>query len=157
MDVVTRTTAKRMTGIGLVLAMACTGAVLAGRAGAEGERFDEDVVVTLEGVIVDAERPTATFESEGKRYTVHLGPVRFWNRQGWSLADGDRITLTAQIETNDGVAHLYPHRIVRGEDSYVLADDSGAPVWSRPGKRGGGKRNRRGGGGCCGGCGNRGV
>jgi len=157
--------AMRWTGFGLVLALACTGAVLAGRAGPQGERRDADVLVTLEGKIVDAARPTATFEAGGKSYSVHLGPVRYWSEKGWSLADGDRVTVTGQLETKDGAAHLYPHRIVRRDETLVLADENGVPLWSRAGTPRGngsgnraGKRNRRGGcGGGCGGCGNRGV
>ena len=143
----------------MLLGLSMTGLVLAQRAQAPGERWDEDDVVTLEGTVTKVQRPFATFEAGGKAYSVHLGPIGYWERQGYSLDSGDRITITGQVSTEGKANHLYPHSMIRKGETYLFADSDGVPAWSRGGRgrwggAGGGWHHgwRHGGHGCCGDC-----
>jgi hypothetical protein len=142
----------------VVLALGAASLVIAqGRSQGRGEAWDEDEVVTLDGVLTEVERPYATLESDEVSYIVHLGPPWYWDKAGYEVKDGDEVSINGQLSRDGDEIHLYPHTIVRGDETLKLADESGVPVWSGRGSsedpppppaagRG------RGRGGCCGGC-----
>lgn len=136
-------------GVALALALMTAGAgvALAQRTGPQGERWDEDEVVTLEGKVKEVERPFATFEADGKTYTVHLGPSWFWQERGYTLTRGDQVTITGEVSVEGKASHLYLTSLVRGDTTYRFADDDGVPLWSGGRGRGRGWGSRGGPGG----------
>jgi len=128
----------------VVLAIGAASLVIAqGRAQGQGEAWDTDEVVTVEGVFVEVERPYATLKSDETSYVVHLGPPWYWDKTGYEVRTGDQVSVNGQLSRDGDEIHLYPHTIVRGDETIKLADENGVPVWIGRGK---------GRGGCCGGC-----
>ncbi len=114
------------------------------------ERWDKDEVVTLKGEITKVLLPLATFKSEGKEYTVHLGPTWYWRENDYKLEAG-AVEIRGEIETEEGELHLYPYGITQGKNSITLAGEDGAPRWSKAYTRMGGMHHGSGGGKCGGG------
>ena len=149
---------KRWFSIMLVaLAIGAVSLVIAqGRSQGQGEAWDTDEVVTLDGVLTEVERPYATLKSGDVSYVVHLGPPWYWDKTGYEVNAGDQVSINGQISRDGDEIHLYPHTIVSGDKTLRLADENGVPAWSG---RGGsqdpppppaaGQGNGRG---CCGGC-----
>ena len=149
---------KRSFSILLVtLALGAATLVIAqGRAQGQNEAWDQDEVVTLDGVLSEVERPYATLKSGDVSYTVHLGPPWYWDKTGYEVHAGDEVTINGQISREGDEIHLYPHTIERAGETLRLADENGVPAWSGRGRasentpspaagRGAGR-------GCCGGC-----
>jgi hypothetical protein len=142
----------------VALAIGAASLVIAqGRAQGQGEAWDTDEVVTVEGVFVEVERPYATLKSDETFYVVHLGPPWYWDKTGYEVKTGDQVSVNGQLSRDGDEIHLYPHTIIRGDETIKLADENGVPVWSGRGSsedpppppaagRGKGR------GGCCGGC-----
>jgi len=124
------------SAVPIVLILLMAAPALAQRAGAAGERRDTDETVVLSGTLVEVQPPTATFESEGTRYIVHLGPTWFWNERGYEIAAGQTVTLHGQVAHEPDGEHLYLHALERGDQAYQFADADGAPLWSRAGRAG---------------------
>ena len=150
---------KRSIAIMLVLvAIGAVSLVIAqGRAQGQGEAWDTDEVVTLDGVLTEVERPYATLKSDDLSYVVHLGPPWYWDKAGYEVKSGDEVSINGQLSRDGDEIHLYPHTIVRGGETFKLANENGVPVWSGrgtsddsppPPAAGPGKGR----GGCCGGC-----
>jgi hypothetical protein len=129
----------RTMTVAAAAALLCAVPVMAQRSGAPGERRDVDDVITVSGTVTEVNRPFATLEAEGKTYTVHLGPVWYWRQKGYELAARDRVTATGQVDLEGEQTHLCLHTLVRGDETYVFADEDGVPLWSR-GRSGRGPR-----------------
>jgi hypothetical protein len=65
-----------------------------------------------------------------EKLPVHLGPSFFVDQQGLKLAKGDRIAVKGSRITLDGAPALIAQEITRGNETMVLRDASGSPVWS---------------------------
>jgi hypothetical protein len=124
--------AGTLTLAGLALAAAREGSA------EQGQAWDGEDLVTLEGTVTKVQRPSATFQADGKSYTIHLGPTWYWEREGYSLASGDKVTVTGEVSREGRALHLYPYQMVKGGETYLLADPDGVPAWSR-GWRGAGR------------------
>jgi hypothetical protein len=61
---------------------------------------------------------------------VYLCPKSFFDDMGMSFSKGDEVTLTGS-KVNQGEADLILAReVVKGNDTFVLRDDKGNPVWN---------------------------
>jgi len=100
------------------------------------QNWDKEKVVTIEGKITDADRPIITMESEGKEYTVHVGPYRYWQDKELTLEKDNAVKITGIITENDGKMDIYPQTMVVGEKEIKLADEDGVPVWAGQGRQG---------------------
>ncbi len=61
---------------------------------------------------------------------VYLCPKSFFDDMGMGFNKGDEITLTGS-KVKQGEADLILAReVVKGNDTFVLRDDKGIPVWS---------------------------
>lgn len=69
----------------LILFLATVVMAQQGRRGSARERWDSDKVVTLKGEITEVNMPVAKFKSEGKEYTLHMGPIWFWKQKNYEL------------------------------------------------------------------------
>ena len=61
---------------------------------------------------------------------VYLCPKSFFDDMGMSFSKGDEVTLTGS-KVKQGEADLVLAReVVKGDDTFVLRDDRGNPVWN---------------------------
>lgn len=61
---------------------------------------------------------------------VYLCPKAFFDDMGMSFSKGDKVTLTGS-KVKQGEADLILAReVVRGNDTFVLRDEKGNPVWN---------------------------
>lgn len=140
----------------LILFLATVVMAQQGRRGSARERWDSDKVVTLKGEITEVNMPVAKFKSEGKEYSVHLGPIWFWNQKDYELKKGEA-ELRGELEKANDSLHFYPYTVTQGSAKFELADDDGVPHWSaragagRGGMMGRGQHHGQGRG-CCGRC-----
>ena len=123
------------------------GLALGQDAGSPEPRTNREEIVTLEGTVTKSQGPFATVESGGDNYILYLGPVCTQEARGYSLATGDRITVTGELFVYGKTRHLDPHTLVVGGTTHVLADEAGVPAWGRGGRgwNGPGGRGYRGG------------
>lgn len=132
---------KKLVMMSLILVLMVAAAVWA----QSGRRAQTADAVTLKGEITNVLKPLAQFKAAGKEYTVHLGPLWYWNQEKLELAKG-AAEIVGETEEVDGAWHLYPNKIVQGKVEIVLASDDGTPKWSQSSK--GTRMGGRGGHGC---------
>ena len=111
--------------------------------------------VTLKGEITNVISPLyryvrliATFKTNDKEYTVHLGPIRYWNQENLKLEKG-KVEIIGEQEEIEGQWHLYPSKIIQGKNTIGLVTDDGFPKWANM-RFGKGRMGNRCGGNCCG-------
>ncbi len=92
--------------------------------------------VSLKGEITNVLSPLyryvrlmATFKTKDKEYTVHLGPVRYWNQENLKLEKG-KVEIIGVQEEVEGQWHLYPSKIIQGKNTIALVTDDGFPKWA---------------------------
>ncbi|MGA9043068.1 MAG: hypothetical protein WB421_21240 [Terriglobales bacterium] len=61
---------------------------------------------------------------------VYLCPKSFLDDMGASFDKGDEITLTGSKVKADGADLILAREVVKGNDTLVLRDDKGNPVWN---------------------------
>jgi hypothetical protein len=61
---------------------------------------------------------------------VHLGPSFFVDQQSLKLANGDRVEVKGSRILLDGTPTLIAQEITRGDESMVLRDANGFPLWA---------------------------
>jgi hypothetical protein len=110
-----------------------------GGGGRNARLFDPGTVTTVEGEIADVQRIPRGRNGEGVHLTlasgteklaVHLGPSFFVDRQDLKLASGDRIEVKGSRVVLDGAPVLIAQEITRGDESMVLRDANGVPLWA---------------------------
>jgi hypothetical protein len=116
-----------------------------GRSGRGARLFDPATVTTLQGEILDVQRIPRGRSGEGVHLTVaagteklavHLGPSFFVDQQNLKLANGDRVGVKGSRILLDGTPTLIAQEITRGNESMVLRDESGFPLWAGARARG---------------------
>lgn len=128
---------RKLVTIAGILVLLLTAAAWAqqGRRGSARERWDSDAIILRKGEITAIALPQATFKSEGKEYSVHLGPQWFWKQNDYELKKGEA-ELRGEVEKEDDGLHFYPYTITQGAARIELADDDGIPKWSAAGRAG---------------------
>ena len=61
---------------------------------------------------------------------VHLGPEWFMDRLDAKIEQGDRVEVKGSRITLEGKPVIIVSEVKRGDETLVLRDDSGVPVWS---------------------------
>ena len=61
---------------------------------------------------------------------VYLCPGSFLNEKGVSFSKGDEIAVTASKGKQEGADLVLAREVVRGNETLVLRDEKGNPVWS---------------------------
>ena len=82
-----------------------------------------------------------TFEAAAGTFQVHLGPKRWLDEQGYTIAEGDELVVTGSRttrpdpETGRDQEALIARRIERGTETMTLRDENGRPLWAGAGRR----------------------
>jgi len=61
---------------------------------------------------------------------VYLCPKSFFEEMGVSFSKGDEIALTGSKVKQDGADLVLAREVVKGNDTLLLRDDKGDPVWN---------------------------
>jgi hypothetical protein len=113
--------------------------------------FSTGESTTVSGEIAAVIFPMAKLKSDGKEYTVHLGPKWYWTQNKLELRSG-KAQITGKVAEADGQIHIYPSVIKQGETSITLTDESGQPQWSGTNGKQAGKQHGQSQCGKCKGC-----
>ena len=74
-----------------------------------------------------------TLKTEGATYEAHLGPTCYLVGKGWELLRGERIEVTgAPLPYRGEGKALVVREMKRGNETLLLRDETGVPLWSRP-------------------------
>jgi hypothetical protein len=66
---------------------------------------------------------------EADSVDVYLCPKSFFDDMGMSFSKGDEVALTGSKVKHGEVELVLAREVVRGNDTFVLRDDKGNPVW----------------------------
>jgi hypothetical protein len=61
---------------------------------------------------------------------IYLCPKSFMDDMGVTFTTGDEIAFTGSKVKLDGADMVLAREVVKGQDTLVLRDDKGKPVWS---------------------------
>lgn len=103
-------------------------------------RYDTATEVRLRGTITKVETHTGKMGWNGthlvvgfdaETLTVHVGPSKYLEQQGFSFTAGEQIEVTGSRIKFDGSDVLIAREIKRAEKVLMLRNSQGFPVWSR--------------------------
>jgi hypothetical protein len=156
-------------GLVTLLAVRPTAAQMGLGAGYRSGFYDPATEVTVHGVIEEAQSSSypcwqggvqVTLRTDKETDYVRVGPTFFLSENGFSLAKGDKLSVTGSKLSFQGSTILIAREISKDGKTLTLRNPQGFPTWAGPGMagRGYGRGCRRGCGGCgcgcgCGGCG----
>lgn len=111
-----------------------------GMGGAYQRMFDPTTVEKVSGEVqkVDKIAPMRKmgagihllFKTSKETIPVHLGPEWFMDRLDANLKQGDKVQVTGSRIKLEGKPVIIASEVKRGDETLVLRDSSGVPVWS---------------------------
>jgi hypothetical protein len=102
-------------------------------------KYDPHTETKMKGTVDEVKLPPKGSEKEPvhllmKNGTdtleVYLCPESFLADMGVSFSKGDAIALTGSTVKQDGADLILAREVVKGNDTLVLRDDKGSPVWN---------------------------
>jgi hypothetical protein len=93
----------------------------------------------MKGTVEELQLPLKGRETEAARLRLNTGtaivdvylcPQAFLHDLGFSFSKGDEISLTGSKVKQGEVDLILAREIVKGNDTLVLRDEKGNPVWS---------------------------
>lgn len=111
-----------------------------GMGGAYQRMFDPTTVETISGEVQKVEK-IAPMRKMGagihllvktpkETVPVHLGPEWFMERLDAKIERGDKVEVKGSRIKLEGKPAIIASEVKRGDETLVLRDDSGVPVWS---------------------------
>jgi hypothetical protein len=120
----------------LTVFILCTPATLAQ---SDLPKYDFAAETKMKGTVADLKLPEKGHGKDPVRFTLKSGtdtvdvyvcPKSFWDDMSPDLAKGDEVSLTGSKVKQDGADLVLVREIVKGNDTLVLRDDKGKPVWN---------------------------
>jgi hypothetical protein len=102
-------------------------------------KYDLATETKMKGTVQELKLPEKGSEKEGAHLMVKSGtdtldvylcPKSFLEDMGSTIAKGDEISLTGSKVKQDGTDMILAREVVKGNDTLVLRDDKGKPVWN---------------------------
>ena len=130
---------RRLSGtslVSLIVVFVCA-SLLNGQASLP--KYDLATETKMKGTVQELKLPEKGSEKDGARlvvksgadtFDVYLCPKSFLDDMGSTLAKGDEISLTGSKVKQDGTDMILAREVVKGNDTLVLRDDKGKPVWN---------------------------
>ncbi len=125
--------------------IAPTGALAQGGPGRAYSRYyNPQTVETVSGSVLAIERVTGrgrfagihlTLKTRTGELSVHLGPSGYLDKQALKIAPHDTIEVTGSRISYRGKVVLVAAQVRRGNETLVLRDAQGHPLWSRSRRR----------------------
>ncbi len=117
-----------------------------GRAGkAYNRMFNPQTVETLSGDVVRLDKSTPgkrldygvhiTLKTAKETIPVHLGPSWYLEKQGLTLASGDKVEVTGSRITYQGQPAIIAAEVKKGGQVLKLRDAAGVPAWAGQGRQ----------------------
>ncbi len=107
--------------------------------------YNRKTEITMEGAVVNVETVACrrmsgsgthiTLRADGQPVRVHLGPSRFLEEKGLTIAEGDAMTITGSKVTCKSSQYVIAREVRRGELTVTLRDERGVPEWAGSGRR----------------------
>jgi hypothetical protein len=105
-----------------------------------GRMFNPQTVETVSGEVVkvDKIRPMKgmsygihlVVKTESGETSVHLGPAWYIENQDMAVKTGDNVEVKGSKVEMGGKPVIIAAEVKKGEDTLVLRDDAGVPLWS---------------------------
>jgi len=104
-----------------------------------GSTYDLTTETKMKGTVQELKMPAKENSKEGAHLLVKSGdntidvylcPKSFLEDMGSSLAKGDEVSITASKVKEGGEDVFLAREVVKGNDTLVLRDDKGKPVWN---------------------------
>jgi len=122
----------------LLLLSASASAQKAQAAASKGPKYDLQTETKLKGTVDELKFPPKGSEKEIAHLMLKSGsdtadlflcPKSFLDDMGMAFNKGDELTLTGSKVKQDGADIILVREIVKGNDTFVLRDAKGSPVW----------------------------
>ena len=101
-------------------------------------KYDASTETKMKGTVEDLKIPEKGHEKEivhlvmksgDQTVDLYLCPKSFIEEMGVTFSKGDEISFTASKITLGGSEMMLAREVVKGQDTLVLRDDKGKPVW----------------------------
>ena len=101
-------------------------------------KYDASTEIKMKGTVEDLKIPEKGHEKEivhlvlknaDQTVDLYLCPKAFIDEMGVTFSKGDEISFTASKITLGGNEMMLAREVVKGQDTLVLRDDKGKPVW----------------------------
>ena len=110
--------------------------------------YDVKTETTIKGTVAGVETVTKpggrgrhglggthlTVKTEKETLEVHVGPTAYLTEKGITLAKGDTLEILGSRVTIDEEPVVIARQIKKGDDTWMLRDASGRPLWSGRGR-----------------------
>jgi len=101
-------------------------------------KYDPATETKMKGVVEELKLPPKGQEKEAAHLLtksgddmidIYLCPKSFMDDMGVTFSKGDAIAFTGSKVKQDGADLILAREVVKGQDTLVLRDDKGNPVW----------------------------
>ena len=116
-----------------------------GAGDAYSRMYNPQTVETLSGEVVSVDKFTPgkrmsygvhfTLKTEKEAIPVHLGPSWYMEKQGVTIAQGDKVEVTGSRITYEGKPTIIAGEVKKGGQVLKLRDAAGVPAWAGQGQR----------------------
>jgi hypothetical protein len=119
----------------ILAVLSCSGSA----AQARPPKYDLATETKMKGVVEELKLPPKGQEKEvahllmkngDDMIDVYLCPKSFMDDMGVTFSKGDAIAFTGSKVKQDGADLILARQVVKGQDTLVLRDDKGNPVWN---------------------------
>jgi hypothetical protein len=102
-------------------------------------KYDLATEIKMKGTVQEFRLPAKGSEKESAHLMVKSGentidvylcPKSFLDDMGSSIAKGDEVSLTGSKVKQDGADLMLAREVSKGNDTLVLRDDKGKPIWN---------------------------
>ena len=106
---------------------------------ASASKYDPHTETKMKGTVEEVRLPPKGSEKEiahllvkngTESVDVYLCPRSFLEEMGVAFSKGDEIAVTGSKVKQDGADLVLAREVVKGNDTLVLRDDKGNPVWT---------------------------
>lgn len=101
-------------------------------------KYDAASETKMKGVVEDLKLPEKGHEKEivhlmmkngDQTLDIYLCPKSFMDEMGVTFSKGDEVAFTGSKISQNGAEMMLAREVVKGQDTLVLRDDKGKPVW----------------------------
>lgn len=102
-------------------------------------KYDPATETKMKGVVEELRLPPKGQEKEAAHLLmkngddmidIYLCPKSFMDDMGVTFSKGDAIAFTGSKVKQDGADLILAREVVKGQDTLILRDDKGNPVWN---------------------------